>query len=371
MWTSVSGSRPMDVVDVVWSGFHYDGRTAHREPVRVGIAGESLRITRSDGTAFEWPIRALRQSAGADADRLRVEFGADPVESLVIEGPGLAEAIHALVPSANPSLKRARRPWRLIGLLSVIVVSCGAAYLLGAPLFADWLAPKVPVTWENQLGGAMAERMLRTDSLCTDSITLAGARSILDRMLATAPTSPYEFRLFIVQDTLINAFAAPGGVVVINSGLITATQRPEELAIVLAHEAQHVLQRHSTRAAIREIPLRLALASFGDGGMGSAAAVGGTLGVLRYRRDDERDADVEGMRMLQRASVDVVSAARFMRTLERRATDFPRFAAYLSSHPLSSQRAETLERLARESPYEPEPLMDAEHWSRVRAGCAK
>jgi Zn-dependent protease with chaperone function len=369
MWTSASVSRSMDVADVVWPGFYYDGRTAHRESVRVGIAGEHLRITRSDGAIVEWPIRALRQSQGAHGDRLRLEFGADPVESLVIEGPGLAEAISVLVPSANPGLTPARRPWRLIAGLVVLIVGAGAAYLWGAPVFARWLAPRVPVAWESELGQAVAARMLRSDSLCADSAAVGSVRAVLDRLLAAAPASPYTFRLYVVRDTTINAFAAPGGVIVINSGLLSAAHRPEELAMVLAHEAQHVLQQHSTRAAIREIPLRLALASLGDGGLGSAATVGGTLGVLRYRREDERDADLEGMRMLQRADVDGIAAARFMRTLEQRAKNVPRLAAYLSSHPISANRALALERMAREPSHETRPLMGEAEWARVRAGC--
>lgn len=368
MWTSASGSRAMDVVDVVWPGFYYDGRTAHREPVRVSIDGETLRIVRSDGGTMRWPIPALRQSQGAHGDRLRLEYGSDPAESIVIEGPGLAEAIQALVPSANPRLKPARRPWRLLGSLMILIVVSGGTYVVGAPAFARWLAPRVPPAWEIGLGQGLAERMQRSDSLCADSVTLAGVRSVLDRLLATAPGTPYAFRLFVTRDTLVNAFAAPGGVIVVNAGLLQAAANPEELAVVLAHEAQHVLQRHSVRAIIREIPLRLALATL-DGGVGSAASIGGTLGVLRYRRDDEREADVEGMRMLQAARVDAPAAARFMRTLEERDGGLPRFAHYLSSHPLSTRRAEELEGLAREARYDPVPLMSAAEWVRVRNGC--
>ena len=370
MWTSASGSRRVDVAEAVWSGFYYDGRTAHREPVRVGIAGETLQLIRMDGSVKHWPIAGLRQSQGAHGDRLRLEFGPEPAESLVVEGPGLAQAIQALVPSANPALKPPRNPWRAIGLMIVLLIALGAAYLLGAPLAARWLAPKVPVPWEQELGEAMVARLLRSEQMCTDSVAIAGVHAVLDRVLGTGDRGGQTFRLFVVNDTVVNAFAAPGGIVVVNAGLVRAAATPEELAMVLAHESQHILQRHSMRAVIREIPLRLALASFGDGTMGSAAAIGGTVGMLRYRRDDEREADVEGMRMLQRAQVDVEAAAKFMRVLMARGRDVPRFAAYLSSHPLSERRATELESMARASSHAAVPIMDDAQWSRVRTVCA-
>ena len=362
----------MDTGDVVWSGFYHDGRTANREPVKISIVGDSLRVRKSDGKAVLWPVAALRQSQGAHSnDRLRLEFGEEPEESIVVEGPGLAEAITALVPDANPTLKGRRGALRLLAILGTITTVALGGYLMGAPVLARWLAPKVPVAWESELGSSVTTRMLRGETLCEAPAVVGGVRAVLDRLLATAPAAEFDFRLFIVQDTTINAFAAPGGTVVVNTGLLRAAATPDELAVVLAHEAQHVLQRHSMRAVIREVPLRLALAMIsGDPGIGSAASIGGNLGALSYRRDDEREADVEGMRMLQAARMDAAAGATFMRTLEQRAGDVPRFAKYLSSHPRSAERAAELEALARQARYEPVPVLDAERWAAVQQGCS-
>lgn len=361
----------MDTADVVWSGFYHDGRTANREPVRVAIVGDALRLTRPDGSSLRWPVAAVRQSQGAHArEKLRLEHGSDPVESLVVEGIGLAEAIQALVPSAPPTLRGRRGSFRLIAALLLIVAGAGGAYFWGAPVFARWLAPRVPAQWESELGSAMAERIVKSERVCTDSLVVAGVRTVADRLLATVPASAYEFRVFVVRDTLVNAFAAPGGVVVVHTALLRAAASAEELAVVLAHEVQHVLQQHGTRAVIREVPLRLALTLIsGDAGIGSAASIGGMLGVLSYRRDDEREADEEGMAMLQAARVDAPAAAKFMRTLARRGGEVPRFATYLSSHPRSELRSDRLEALARAARYEPRPVMDSARWSAVQQGC--
>jgi predicted Zn-dependent protease len=250
----------------------------------------------------------------------------------------------------------------------VIVVAAG--YVVGAPLFARWLAPRIPPEWEQEIGRSSVEALLKRGPMCADSVAVAGVRSVLDRLLAAAPDAPFEFTLHVSADTSVNAFAAPGGTIVVNAGLLRVAESPEELAGVLAHEVQHVLLRHSMQAVIREVPVRLAIASMtGSDGVETAANVAGTLGALKYRRDNESEADLEGQKLMLAARVDPAGAGQFMRRLESRREDAPRFATYLSSHPRTAERAAELERLAKSAPGNHEPLMDAAAWSRIRTGC--
>ena len=83
---------------------------------------------------------------------------------------------------------------------------------------------------------------------------------IVDRL--TDPiTTAYTFQVYVANHEMINAFAAPGGYVVVNAGLLRATSNPEELSGVLAHEIAHVTNQHGTRSALRQIPIRLILAA--------------------------------------------------------------------------------------------------------------
>ena len=355
----------------MWTGFYYDGRTANREQVSIAVAGDTLRLTRSDGSAMTWPIASLRQSQGGHGrERLRLEIGTDPVESLVVDQPGLAEAIRALAPKVDPGLRTRRDHARLVSVLLTVVVLLVTGYVAGAPAFARWLAPRVPAEWEQELGRAAVSNMLEGEEMCTDSVMTAGVRAVLDRLLAAAPRSPYEFTLHISSDTVVNAFAAPGGVIMVNAGLVRAAHTPEELAGVLAHEVQHVLLRHSMQGVIREVPVRLAIASMtGNAGVETAANVAGTLGALKYRRDDEREADVEGLALLRAARVDPSGAGSFMRRLEENRGSAPRFATYLSSHPHTTQRAAELDALAGKGSDDWTPLMDEQSWRLVQGGC--
>jgi beta-barrel assembly-enhancing protease len=362
----------MDRARLEWSGFYYDGRTAQREPVRIAVGATGLRLRRSDGSEVQWPFDGLRQTqSGFGGERLRIEFGIDPVEVLVVTEDGLPEAVQATSPRVIPRL-RARRStagvlaWS-VGALAFVALS----YVWGAPRLADRIAPKIPIEWEESLGRSVVAGRAPAERLCRDSAALAGVRAVVDRLLGAVPHLPYQVRVYIARDTLVNAFAAPGGYIVVNSGLLEATATPEQLAGVLAHEIQHVLHRHSTRAVIREAPLRLALASLSGGGLETAATVAGTLGALRYRRADEAQADRDGMRLLEAAQVDPAGIVELMRTLETRRGEAPRLVSYLSSHPQTAERVATLETMARQARVEAKPLLDPIAWRRVQTTCGR
>ena len=192
-------------------------------------------------------------------------------------------------------------------------------------------------------------------------------------MVSAAPESRYHFTITVADDSVINAFAAPGGAVVMNLGLLEATRTPEELAGVLAHEVQHVLLHHHMRGLAREVPLRIALAAlFGGDGVGELAGrTAGTLASLRYRRGDEEEADREGLRLLQAARIDPRGMVTFFNTLAAEGREAPRLAKYLSSHPETADRIASLQRLiSAAGETAPLPLLPDYPWERIAGSCA-
>jgi predicted Zn-dependent protease len=174
-----------------------------------------------------------------------------------------------------------------------------------------------------------------------------------------------------VDDSTVNAFAAPGGYIVVYRGLLRQAETPEELAGVLAHELQHVLQRHGTKAVLQEIPLRLVVAAAtGDAGItGRVLGTAATLGALRYRRRDESAADRAGMEMLRAAQIDPDGMIRFFSRLVEQGDDIPALVAYLSTHPRNRARIEALQRLAAELNDQPVVPLDNPQWNRLGAAC--
>jgi predicted Zn-dependent protease len=153
--------------------------------------------------------------------------------------------------------------------------------------------------------------------------------------------SVHRYRWFVADRREINAFAAPGGVVVVYSGLIRAAGSAEELAGVLAHEVAHAELRHTLRGVIKSLGLR-ALVSLVTGDIsGSVFADAATrLTELRFSRDAEREADAEGLRRLVAARIDPTGMIRFYEKLaaEQRLSPPP----ILSTHPATGERLESL-----------------------------
>ncbi|MGH7753508.1 MAG: M48 family metallopeptidase, partial [Gemmatimonadales bacterium] len=168
------------------------------------------------------------------------------------------------------------------------------------------------------------------------------------------------------------AFAAPGGHIVIFRGLLDKTPTPEALAGVIAHEMQHVIQRHGTRNLIRALSLRALIAMIsGDGGLGRVLETGGALAGLRYSRADEASADLEGLRQLAAARIDPQGLITFMETLLRQEGDLAGPLVYLSNHPATADRLAVLRREAAAMPYTPVPLIPDYPWTEISQICTR
>jgi predicted Zn-dependent protease len=191
--------------------------------------------------------------------------------------------------------------------------------------------------------------------------------------LGQGPSSKLYVHIILKLDRIINAFAAPGGYIVIHDGLLRKTETPEELAAVLAHEIQHVLQRHSTRAILRELSVGVLFAAIsGDaGGLQYALETVRTLGGLRFRRQDEAEADQKGLEMLQRARIDPDGMVAFFKTPKNESGDLPRFLNYVSTHPPTEDRIERLRQMADQNDYEPLALLPDINWPAVHKMCGE
>jgi predicted Zn-dependent protease len=161
----------------------------------------------------------------------------------------------------------------------------------------------------------------------------------------------------VSEDREINAYALPGGIIVINAGMIEAADSAEEIAGVIAHEVQHVEQRHTLQQMIHTAGWAAVLAvALGDVSAITAIVIH-QLGNLRNSRKLETQADVEGLKALAKADIPLNGMASLFRKLkaeqERRGGEG---VAMLSSHPATDERIADIEALARSLSCECQPL---------------
>jgi predicted Zn-dependent protease len=186
--------------------------------------------------------------------------------------------------------------------------------------------------------------------------------------LQAVARAPYPFRVIYVNQPVVNAFAAPGGYVVVFRGLLEQADTAEEFAGVLAHEMEHVVLKHSMRALAREFSGRalLSLMAIDSSGTPGALQAGAQLASLSYARDDEQSADLQGAALLERAHVSTSGLAAFLKKVQQLSPDSG--PNYLATHPATGDRIEKLNEATRQAPYAA-PLMTSAEWQQARRVC--
>ncbi len=234
-------------------------------------------------------------------------------------------------------------PLREALTLVVIVAAVGTAALLSAGYGAEAVMVRTPPAWESRLFGFMARQFPEADDPRT-ARTAALAASL-------DPGSAERLQLRVIDDTQLNAFAAPGGLIVVTTGLLDAVESENELAFVLAHEMGHFRHRDHLRALGRGLASSLALAALSAvaGADVSSLTWIQELTELRFSRDQEREADEWGLDLVARRYSHVHGATAFLERLPRAESAAARGAAsFLSTHPVSAERIERLRTLASE-----------------------
>lgn len=174
--------------------------------------------------------------------------------------------------------------------------------------------------------------------------------SVGNRLAAVsdAPDLPYEF--VVLNNSVPNAWALPGGKIAVNRGLLTELQDEAELAAVLGHEVVHAAARHSASQMSRGMVVgmtaqlaTIAAASQGYGEVGNMASqLGSAAFMAKYGRDDELESDKYGMRYMAEAGYDPQAAVSlqetFVRLSKNKQADF--VSGLFASHPPSQERVD-------------------------------
>lgn len=202
---------------------------------------------------------------------------------------------------------------------------------------------------------AIAEQILREVAVSPDVLQDVEVSDYLQalggRLVENGPDKRQKFYFFVVRDLSINAFAMPGGVIGVHTGLILGANTESELAGVLGHEIGHVTQRHLARILasqkydtfknIAGLALALLLSrsnpQLATGAFTTVSAMG-IQSRLDYTREHEREADRIGLQILDSGGFDVRGMPSFFQVMQR-GTRFEGSApSFLRTHPLTSER---------------------------------
>ncbi len=330
------------------------GSDFSRESGSIEIKFNSVLFFNSN-KSLEIPFLYLEVTGGGNnkeliffADKRNADISFYTNDKAVLKDPILIEH-----PELTFQLKTIRKTRRkivigLVSVLTVFVVAVGSLFFLKDYLIES-LANKVPVEWEQAMGDKLFQTMslqynfIHNDSLQSELLKVA---SPLIKQIEKEGT---KVEFYFVKDPTINAFALPGGKVVIQTGLIEHAKSWEEIMGVVSHELAHVTRRHHVRGIINNLGLYAIISALvGDitAISGTLISMGGDLASLANSRDFETEADETGVNYLIAAEINPEGLVSFFNTIKQESsTQLEGYTSFLSTHPATNDRIEHLKEI--------------------------
>jgi beta-barrel assembly-enhancing protease len=353
-----------------------------RAGVVIRLESAGLVAETPAGQRFQAPYDQCELSRGGASEQMWFCRTREPDLTIFSEARGFAGALKTAGGAALAAQfaqlegelaregKRRRRVWSAVLGATLLVLAGGYWGLRRAGRASVTM---LPASVDEQLGELAIEHMDLQGPVIEDAVLRAGIERVVQRLSPAASASGFKFQFRVVDAPIVNAFALPGGQVVVYTGLLRAAQSPEQLAGVLAHEMAHVTRRHGMQRIAQSLGVVAAVQLlFGD--VSGVAAV--AVEVLRqgainsYSRDQEHEADMDAVHTLARAHVDPRALADFFAVLEKREGNLPTLVAWLGTHPELSQRIRDVRAQAQKQPKTAfTPLLD--DWAEIQRHAGK
>lgn len=369
----------------------HDGQSAGTQEVDLFLpaSGKEICVCQGGGQDWSrplvrWPVADIRVLSGrlAASGPLRLGLEPDRGERLTLAPGPEREALAAwLRPAQREAGWRRLRRW---GLACALVWALALALYLSGPALLALATGAVPRSMEKEMGRGARDQILGLLTLMpgvTGVNEAAGASpelaALVSRLEQGAPVDGYVFDVLVLDAGFVNAFALPGGYLILSSALIRDCASPDELAGVLAHEMAHVTRRHGLSVVLRQQTMNFMARLMGLGDNVAGNLLSGLL-ESSFSREQEREADRLGVERLLGAGINPMALGDFFERLGKRSDDSMPLLRYLSSHPLSLERRDAIRLALEESDALRKndsedggrsfsPALDAGAWARLLA----
>jgi Zn-dependent protease with chaperone function len=350
-WFDGLSSQPREALLILQAGPR--GPSLHLHPLEPGA--QALRLQHHEvGWPEAWSAHRAPRAVTVDLG----SHGSVQIDDVAAWNAALRAA------GQRPALaQRMQTRWpAFLAVLLVAAAALGAFYRWGTPWAATQITRQVPLDWET---GLTARALADLDKSYLQPSKLpaqrqAQIRQQFDALVAQLDPGMRRYKAYAPTWTLLfrsgmgaNAFALPGGTIVVTDGLVQQAQRQglgdEAIAGVLAHEIGHVAHRHTTRMVVEQGVLNIGLGlALGD--VSSLLSIGASmLTGLAYRRNHETEADCFAVALMRKAQQPTAPMADLLLGMEgerggeaakkEATTSGGGIANLLSSHPQTAERA--------------------------------
>ena len=351
----------------------FDGDSPEPQVAILRIAEERLDITLASGEVLHWPVQKVRQQPDiAGRTGIVLRHAEDPVARVFLnDGRFLAHL---------PQRKRRAPPKGRGRLAAWALAAVGAVALqifMLIPLLADNLAGFIPPAGERALGEAtygqireaLDETGLNPLPVCEDPEGMAALQTLSKRLLGGWDYEK-QITVSVLDHEMVNAFALPGGFVVLFRGLIDAADGSDEVAAVLAHEIGHVVSSDPTRHALRSAgSIGILGLLFGDFAGGAAVLfLAERLISAQYSQAAETGADAFAHEVLAEARINPGALGDMFEAMRAKHGDADGVVAHFLTHPALGERIEAA-RAEVVAGVDYTPSMSDADWAALQAIC--
>lgn len=345
---------------------YFDGKSSKSHPVEINYSNNnnSIHISGMEDSSINkfWKLEACTIESLNSGNILLISYGDFPKESLQInqdQYPTLSKAIIEQQNNIAQTYQKLNRfnPVTVVALSTFCVVSTVFLYITYvSPWVGEQAVKIIPKSIEINMGKSVANNftsLAEIDTLKSEWLN--------DFFEECAYTSEYPIQLTYLKGDVVNAFAAPGGQIVVYEDMLQLTESPDELAGLLAHELAHVNQRHSMKSLAKSLSGYLVLSVItGDvGGIsGLILEQANNIKEMANSRSYEREADEIGVDYMKERNIDPNGMVHLFENLLKYSenpsdsvsistlptldslqyVDKEEYLEILSSHPTSQQR---------------------------------
>ncbi len=302
---------------------YFDGVSARAKPVLVSIAdiGQTITLIDDAGERLSFALSELKvQSKLGNAKRLIELPNGGHLEALDVK------ELEAAIPSNESTFWKAvhylenHLGW-VVASLALTVLTGWLLLQFGVPKLAEQVAKATPPEMEMALGERVLEALdSKVGSFTPSAIEKSHQINIevaLRKLCNTLKNCPqYQLNFRKSEEIGANAFALPGGIMVVTDGLVDLSKNDTEVVAVLAHELGHVDQRHAFRQSIQGLLSGLIIAAATGDVSSMASGLPALLIEMRYTREHETEADQFALNALQKACLPPQAFADILQRLD-------------------------------------------------------
>ena len=214
---------------------------------------------------------------------------------------------------------------------------------------------------EKELGEMMILEMERDNERVTNDFVKESVDSLVTRICNANNIRTNNLRVYIFENSEVNAFALPDRQLVIYTGLIDDTKTAEALSGVIAHELAHIEKDHVIQSLSRELAISTLLTITGNGSV--IKDIMRTLSSNAFSREMEKEADLTGLAYLEKAHIDPKPMAEFLGLLD---DGVPSGLEWLSTHPVSKDRKEYILKRINAEKKDYQPIIAPSTWEQLK-----